>query len=529
MIILGRLHPLVVHLPIGFIAALAILEGAALWQMRRKGHATIAVPPLLVLLVAVSTSIAAATGHLLAGEPGYESAAVDRHRHFGVALAIFAFLMWLFHVSRIRFGYLALLGVVCGLVAITGHLGGSMTHGEDFLTFSLPEKKSNQESASRETSESSTTQAPSPIAADMFAEKIRPIFDRACVQCHGEAKKKGGLALHDRASIEKGGDTGPMFVVGKPGESDIVRRLNLPEDEDEHMPPRGKPQLTADEKKAIVDWIAAGAPISAKAAVAAEEKPAVVEPNVAANAPPKKIEPDPAAIERLRAAFIHVERTAADSPLLSIDTTAVAKKIGNADIETFAKDLGPYIASLSLAGTLIDDDALKTIASLPSLVRLDVRGTAIGNIGIGRLFDGQSPIEELNLVKTKVDDDGLAALLGLPRLSKVHLWKSGVTKAGADNLRKSREGLRVETGDFGDSAVLEAEKDVVFTNTAPPPGISPDVAAALKPKNTICPISGTAVDLRYVAVYRGQAIGFCCPKCAEKFWADPQKYADKLK
>lgn len=528
MIILGRLHPLVVHLPIGFIAALAILEGAALWQTRRKGATTIAVPPLLVLLVAVSTAVAAASGQFLASEPGYESAAVDRHRHFGVALAIFSFLMWLFHLSRIRVGYLALLLVVCGLVGITGHLGGSMTHGEDFLTFSLPEKKSPSEAASREISGEQATHPSAPFAADVFGETIRPIFDRACIQCHGEAKKKGGLALHDRAAIEKGGDTGPMFVVGKPEESDIVRRMNLPEDEDEHMPPRGKPQLTAEEKKAIADWILAGAPMSATTAASADKK-ADPEQNVAHDAPPKKIEPDPAAIERLRVAFIHVERTAADSPLISIDTTAVAKKIGNADIEAFVKDLGPFIASLSLAGTTIDDDAMKTIAALPSLARLDVRATAIGNVGLGHLFDGQSPVVELNLVKTKVDDDGLAALLGLPRLSKVHLWKSGVTKAGAEGLQESREGLHVETGDFGDSAVLEAEKEVVFTNTAPPPGISPEVAAALKPKNTVCPISGTAVDLRYVAVYRGQAIGFCCPKCPEKFWAEPQKYADKLK
>lgn len=76
-----------------------------------------------------------------------------------------------------------------------------------------------------------------------------------CLRCHGEDKRKGGLALHSRAALLAGGDSGPAMVVGKPGESSLLQLLAA--DADPHMPP--KKQLTPAEVSAVRDWIASGA------------------------------------------------------------------------------------------------------------------------------------------------------------------------------------------------------------------------------------------------------------------------------
>ena len=60
--------------------------------------------------------------------------------------------------------------------------------------------------------------------------------------------------------IQKGGENGAVIVPGKPDESPLLRRCELPLDDDDHMPPEGKPQPTAEELAALRAWLAAGAP-----------------------------------------------------------------------------------------------------------------------------------------------------------------------------------------------------------------------------------------------------------------------------
>ena len=94
-----------------------------------------------------------------------------------------------------------------------------------------------------------------------FENKIRPMLAEQCLSCHSEAaakagKLKGNLRLDTRAGLLKGGDSGAVIVVGKPGESLLLTMLKS--DGDDQMPPTGKldAKVIADFEK----WIAAGAP-----------------------------------------------------------------------------------------------------------------------------------------------------------------------------------------------------------------------------------------------------------------------------
>ena len=80
-----------------------------------------------------------------------------------------------------------------------------------------------------------------------FKKEVWPILEERCVECHkapyelnGELKKpKAGLRLDGAAYIMHGGDEGPVVVANHPSRSPLYQRVILPEDDDDHMPPKG--------------------------------------------------------------------------------------------------------------------------------------------------------------------------------------------------------------------------------------------------------------------------------------------------
>ena len=90
-----------------------------------------------------------------------------------------------------------------------------------------------------------------------FVRDVRPIFEKHCIECHGEKKRKSGLRLDVKAAALKGGDNhGPDIIPGKAKESPLVHFLTT-DDEDELMPPKGR--LSAAEIAGITRWIDQGA------------------------------------------------------------------------------------------------------------------------------------------------------------------------------------------------------------------------------------------------------------------------------
>lgn len=92
---------------------------------------------------------------------------------------------------------------------------------------------------------------------DRFEREIAPLLVRRCLECHSEREASGNLVLVDKASVAKGGDSGPVVLPGRPADSPLLQRVLAGE-----MPPikRGHSQkLPAGEIAALNDWIAAGA------------------------------------------------------------------------------------------------------------------------------------------------------------------------------------------------------------------------------------------------------------------------------
>jgi hypothetical protein len=95
-------------------------------------------------------------------------------------------------------------------------------------------------------------------ADDFFAAKVEPLLKQRCFECHSHEKKiKGGLALDSKSGWEKGGESGPAIVPGKPGESLLIKAVSHAE-KDLKMPP--KKMLPQAEIELITEWVRMGAP-----------------------------------------------------------------------------------------------------------------------------------------------------------------------------------------------------------------------------------------------------------------------------
>lgn len=93
--------------------------------------------------------------------------------------------------------------------------------------------------------------------ADLFTERVQPILQKHCFECHAHTGTiKGGLALDSASGLRLGGEGGPIIVPGAPEKSRLITAVQH-SDPSFKMPPDAK--LSADEIAALADWIRQGA------------------------------------------------------------------------------------------------------------------------------------------------------------------------------------------------------------------------------------------------------------------------------
>lgn len=93
---------------------------------------------------------------------------------------------------------------------------------------------------------------------DFFRDRVEPILQQRCYECHSHAGKiNGGLALDSRSGWQTGGDSGPAIVPGSPEQSRLIEAVRYGNPELE-MPPKGK--LPANEIALLEEWVKLGAP-----------------------------------------------------------------------------------------------------------------------------------------------------------------------------------------------------------------------------------------------------------------------------
>ena len=252
---LGRFHVLVLHLPIGIICVLFVIE----WLARKEKYRHLeAALPFLWGATAVTALVTVTLGYMHFAEGAFVGSSALQHRNFGTALAVVATVVAVLRASQFAASYKPLFFpasiLLLFLAFITGHFGGNLTHGSTFLVEYAPQPL--RSLAGLEARRQITSLA----EADPFADVVGPMFNARCESCHNEDKQESGLVLTSFEGVMRGGESGRVIVPGNLELSELYRRITEDPDSDEFMPAEGKTPLTARQTEIIEWWIAAGAP-----------------------------------------------------------------------------------------------------------------------------------------------------------------------------------------------------------------------------------------------------------------------------
>jgi uncharacterized membrane protein/mono/diheme cytochrome c family protein len=443
---IGHFHPVLVHLPIGIL----LLAGLLQFLSRKKKYQSLQQATGIALLAGmISAVITCISGFLLAQSGEYDAALAGRHQWLGIGTAVVSVAAYYLHKRNNPLTQWAMLLLVV-LIIITGHLGGTLTHGAGYLTSAFT--TGGQSTGAMERKPITNVQE-----AVLYKDIIQPVLQEKCYSCHGAAKQKGKLRLDTPEFITIGGKNGKTLVAGKADESNLIKKIGLPPGNEGHMPPKEKPQLTKEEIDLLRWWISSGAsfdkkvkdlPQPAKIKVVltslqsgnAKEQPS---PSFIPDTPVEKA--DTAIIAQLKKRGIAVVPVAQNSNYLSASFIAV-------DTVT-AKDIAALIPVsrqliwLKLGNTRVTDAALHELDKLTALTRLSLERTAITDESTERI-KSLTLLQYLNLSGTAVSSRGLALLTGLKKLQYLYIYGIAITADEFNRLAKNLPATRIDTGGY---------------------------------------------------------------------------------
>ena len=235
---IGRFHPVVLHLPIGFFVLLAVFELISPVYSKFKEAAT-----FTLILTIVATLVAVFTGILLAYASGSDEPLVVYHMRVSLILGILTLglgVLKLYGGNAVtNLAYKLTLLACLLMLFVSSHNGGSITHGEDYLTKHMP--NSLRSVFGLDVEEVKMVASVDDLV--VYSDVVHSIFEQNCNSCHNPNKKKGELDMETYEGLLKGGEMGYSIAAGDLDDSELYYRITLPHDDDDFMPTDGKPPV----------------------------------------------------------------------------------------------------------------------------------------------------------------------------------------------------------------------------------------------------------------------------------------------
>jgi len=442
----GHFHVVLVHLPIGILLLACVFQ----WLGRKPKFSSLHVATAVAFTIGMICAIlSAVTGYLLSLSGDYDEQLVSTHQWFGISVAFVSIVMYYLYRRPASLKTQTAISILLFfLIVITGHLGGSLTHGSEYLTKSMW-KSSDTTSVQRKP-------IPNVQEAIAYSDIIQPLLQTKCYTCHGKNKQKGKLRMDDTARLMKGGKDGVVIIPGNDVKSEMAKRISLPREDDDHMPPKEKPQLTEQERALIHWWIATGASFSKKVkelnqpediktalfALQNELKKKTIVPEIPSHPVAKA---DEEAIRKLRDIGAVVQSVAQNTNYLSANfITATDFADGQAPLLLPLKE---QLIELKLAGTAIGDSSLQIISQLKNLMRLQLDHTRITDKGLADL-KSLANLRYINLVGTRVTAKGVMNLKDLKNLQSIYLYQTSVKKSDWHDLKKAFPKILIDSGGY---------------------------------------------------------------------------------
>ncbi len=418
----GRFHPLALHFPIVLLLLCAFL-----------GLTGKKVPKQLLAIAVLFSLLTAISGFFLGKETALKENLLFWHQWMGGGLALLATVWYALEGTNF---YKPLFSkilqiVLVGLIFATGHYGGMVTHGEDFLA--LPTGKGEDEI---------------PENPLVYTDVVGRILDNKCVSCHNPNKTKGGLLMTSLEALLAGGEVGKTILPGNAEESEIIRRVHLPVEDEEHMPPDGKQPLNEQEMLILERWIALGASDTLRLAHLQPSEPlkglitALMQPN-----PKEKYAKLPkladSTLQRLNSDYITIRRIAGGADALSVN--AYKPPVYDPQQVTDLKFVGKNIVQLDVSGLPISQIEMDFIGSCTNLEWLELDGTPITDTEMNALTE-LSKLGTLKIHSTAITDASVPVLNKMKGLREIYLWNTQISSEGIKALKTSNPVLSVEEG-----------------------------------------------------------------------------------
>lgn len=438
--IFGNLHPVLLHLPIGVLIYGYLHFTYDVIFKKKKEPVDLS---FVLGVGAVAAILSTISGLLLSRSADYSGELLEWHKWLGIGTAcisIFIFYFYKYSKGKGRF-YLSF-SILIVLLVVTGHYGGSITHGEGFL---LPEDQANY----------SSTTLKDPLEAHVFNDLVMPIAKEKCNSCHNARKKKGKLLLTTLEGWKNGGKSGGFIVTNDRLNSLMFKRLHLPKEEKKHMPPSGKKQLDSDELEFLDWWINSVKTYEER--VEELDPPAPVLAYIQRKLTRQFIDVpkiEASDILKLQNEGIPVSRISNSEPWLSVDFEG-GSKVQISHLKKLLK-FKENIRQIDLSNTGIGDNDLRTVNKFENLRSINLSLNAISSQGIRNLKDLKS-LERLNLYGTSVDKSVLEFISNFPALKSIYLWQTKVEAKDLSSINLN-EAIEVNVGPdlelFSDAQVM---------------------------------------------------------------------------
>jgi mono/diheme cytochrome c family protein len=456
-----------VHLPIGFL----LLACLFLWQNRKDRFQNLQLPINISLGLGMASAIVSCiTGYILSRVGDYEEGMIQWHQWMGISVAVVATLAFFFRRKPYLQRWQWLLAtLLLGLIFVTGHLGGSLTHGSDYLTAPLQNLSSGQAGEVAVYSK--------PIAdvqqAQVYGDIIEPLLQARCYHCHGPNRQKGKLRLDSPAWIKKGGKDGAVLVPGKADSSELVKRLFLPLEDEHHMAPKDRQQLTKEQRTLLRWWVVNGADFNKKVKdlpqtpdlatiLVSLENPSPDQATGMSTIPSTAVDrAEEKDMDRLQAVGVVILPVAQNSNYLQVNFIT-AENARDTTLNLLLP-LKRQLVWLKLGRTPISDQALRVVGQLGQLTRLALDHTNITDSGLHYLA-GLGELQSLNLVGDSITASGLRQLQGLKKLKSLYLFATQVDKKSWDTLVKEFPQTMLDSGGYSlafipsDTVIVRAPK-----------------------------------------------------------------------
>ena len=448
MAFLGRFHPLIVHLPIGFLMMAGLMHYVSTGYSKRFSSLDAGIS--FVLFWGSLSSIGAMViGFLLSLNGVYDPDTLFWHQWFGIVLTLLSFVLW--YVKRYRTekkrSVSIMMPLALILVAITGHLGGNLTHGNEYLFQYAPSliKELVEIKGNRYQPDLNDIDKDS---LDVYLHFVQPLLDQKCLSCHGEKRTEGGLSLTNYQEIIKGSENGSIIDVDQPLDSRLINRITLPKHHRKVMPPKGE-LLSYGEVELIRWWMEKGADSTSKflSFLPLEEslsKILIRDYGLEIKTVPyyEKIKADKVdneVMNELRSLGFKLsslgENTSAISVKLSHDT------LSEVHMESLLK-VKDQLTWLELSTCLANDALLEQLGEFKHLTRLDLHGNQITDQTIEQLVD-LSHLASLNIYNTEVSDLGLGKIILLRSLKKIYIWNSKISESYVREVKNSHSDIEI--------------------------------------------------------------------------------------